>query len=254
MLDTLQILIVGCPNQVQTLEGALVALNHQVTAVTTLSDALEALLLQQFNAVVLASSFLAAEVREFAAAVKTLESRSAGRDHIPVFLLLPEGATTEQLPYVHGLALDSAHPEMLTQAIVRLATAVGQTSAFHHESSASELPVLDVEQLKEQVAHDDDLLVELIDLYISERARQSREMRQAVLNSDYEWLSRLAHTIKGSLGSLHALAAKADAELVELAAKDHDAAACERLLIRFESNLDLLEQHLCTVKQAAQRA
>ena len=252
-MDTLQILIVGSSNQVQVLQGALVSLNHQVTTVTGLNDGLEALLLQKFNAVVLTSSFLAEEVREFAAAVKTVENRSAGSARIPVFVLLPEGGTTEHVPYVHGLTLDSAHPEMLTQAIARLATAVGQTSALNYESETGDLPVLEVEQLKEQVAYDDELLVELIDLYCSERARQSREMRQALRDSDYDALSRLAHTIKGSLGSLHALAAKAEAQLLELAGRDHDAVACECVLSRLEAKLDELEQHLCDVKHAVHR-
>ena len=73
------------------------------------------------------------------------------------------------------------------------------------------------------------------------------EMRQALADGDLIQLSRLAHTIKGSLGSLQAPAARAEAQLLELAALRNDREACGRLLPSFESKLNELEAALQTL-------
>jgi HPt (histidine-containing phosphotransfer) domain-containing protein len=146
---------------------------------------------------------------------------------------------------------ESIDPDALTLAIARLASAVGpeKDSPKAHEL-APELAVLDVEELKSQVAYDSELLIELIDLYLSERARQSQEMAAALAGGKCDDLSRIAHTIKGSLGSLHADAARSTAQALELAARDHDSAKCHDFLPYFERQLDQLEKQLLLVKRS----
>ena len=145
---------------------------------------------------------------------------------------------------------ETIDPEALTLAIAKLANAVCAEHPTVNPERENDLPVLDVDQLKEQVAYDDELLVELIDLYFTERARQSIEMKEALAERDYERLSRIAHTIKGSLGSLHAIAAKADAQNLELSSKDRDGVKSERFLEALERSLDTLEGHLVAVRKS----
>jgi HPt (histidine-containing phosphotransfer) domain-containing protein len=152
---------------------------------------------------------------------------------------------------VDGVVPETVDPDVLTLAIARLATAVGTEQSSTATEGERELPILDVEQLREQVAFDDELLVELIDLFFSERERQSAEMKQALQSAEYEQLSRIAHTIKGSLASLHALAAKQDAQNLELSSKNLERANSERFLAALERNLDVLEGHLLAVRKSA---
>jgi HPt (histidine-containing phosphotransfer) domain-containing protein len=144
---------------------------------------------------------------------------------------------------------ESTDADALTLAIARLAAAVSVDKGIATAALAPELPVLRVEELQEQVAYDNDLLVELIDLYIGERAKQSTEMKSALARGQWERLSRVVHTIKGSLGSLHAEAAHATAQALEMAARDEDAVLCADFLSLFETQLDTLEELLLALRR-----
>ena len=91
-------------------------------------------------------------------------------------------------------------------------------------------------------------MVEIIDLFLDERKRQEPEMRDALLAKKFDQLSRAAHTIKGSLGSLHALRARAHAQTLELAAKDGDEDICWESLAALEADLVDLEPELRTLR------
>jgi HPt (histidine-containing phosphotransfer) domain-containing protein len=52
---------------------------------------------------------------------------------------------------------------------------------------------------------DDDLLVELIDLFLEDAPRRVDGMRTAITREDWPGLASLAHSLKGSCGSLGAL-------------------------------------------------
>jgi two-component system, sensor histidine kinase and response regulator len=196
-----------------------------------------------------------AEVREFTAAVREITHGSGVSVHVPVLTAVtgsgsddPQAASGSG---IDGVVTESMDADALTLAIARLASAIGSDRpATKVPHLAPELPILDVEELQAQVAYDSELLVELIDLYLSERSRQSEEMAQALNANDFGALSRVAHTIKGSLGSLHAHAARSTAQNVELAARDLDGPRCQDFLPHLERQLDELERHLLAVKQS----
>ncbi len=250
MSDTLRILIIGCSEESRSLEAVLSSSEQPVLLVDTLAEGLEALLIQRFNVVLLPSCHAAGEIDGFAEAVRQIDCSADEQDRT-VIVGVKSGDSANAAAKVDGFVPYSAIPEVLTQAITSLAKAVGQQSP---SLACQGLVVLDVEQLHEQVAHDDELLVELIDLYRSERNRQSAEMEQALTAGQYESLSRLAHTIKGSLGSLHAAAAKQDAHLLEMAARDQNAAECQQILPRFETKLNVLEQQLLSIRESILRS
>ncbi len=58
-------------------------------------------------------------------------------------------------------------------------------------------------------------------------------MHEALAGGEYERLSRVAHTIKGSFGSLHAEPARLHAGELEVLANTGDGEACRRLDRRF---------------------
>jgi two-component system, sensor histidine kinase and response regulator len=219
---------------------------HSVTPVDECGGAVDALQLQNFDAVVLGPDIEPQALSALAQKVQELNGRSSVRTAML-------GVTGEGLPHqtptgLDGYLPDQATPEALSAALVNLS--VHSRAADFSDSGCPKLSVLDTYGLMEQVAFDDDLLVELIDLYCEERMRQSSEMRQALASGDLVILSRLAHTIKGSLGNLHAPSARAEAQLLELAALDGNRAVCEQLLPGFEHKLDLLETELETLKES----
>ncbi|MBV9264883.1 MAG: Hpt domain-containing protein [Acidobacteriaceae bacterium] len=252
-MDTLRVLVVSARGDLDRVTSALSRAGHAVVAVGNLEEAREALLIQRFEAVLLGSGLPAAEVIAFSANVRQLDNSSGASSRTAVLSVVPESALSTSSAGggsgVDGFVSDSADPDTLTLAIARLASAVGTETV-----AKDELPVLDVDQLKEQVAFDNELLVELIDLFLSERERQSEEMQQAFQGGEFDRLSRIAHTIKGSLGSLHALAAKANAQGLELSAKEHDGAKSQAFLLALERDLNVLEGHLIAVRDSAESA
>jgi HPt (histidine-containing phosphotransfer) domain-containing protein len=214
-----------------------------------LAEATEVLTAQRFDAVYLTEAFPSGDLAAFCAFIKELDRRGARGSRTPILSSASSSASLLEFG-IDEIVPDSMDADALTLAISRLASAVavekGPSSAYE---LGPELPILDVEELKAQVAHDDELLLELIDLYLTERARQSKEMATALAAGNYNELSRIAHTIKGSLGSLHADAARATAQALELAAREGDSSKCLDFFPYFEEQLDRLEVHLLALKQ-----
>lgn len=236
-MTSLRVLVVGrdCPIAERLEDGG-----HHVTPVVECDVAFEALQLQNFDAVVLGEDVSPRDLDALAREIQELNRRSSVRTAL--LGIGPERPSTG-----NGVGLDGYLPAQcdattLSDALSGAACRSGVHSAA--SSTPDQLAIFNLDELKEHLDHDTDLLLELIDLYHSERKRQSPEMRQALSAGDLKQLSRLAHTIKGSLGSLQAPAARAEAQLLELAALRDDREACERLLPSFEHKLNELEAEL----------
>ncbi len=247
-VETLRVLLVGNPERLQAVTAALTAGGHEVLPVGSAAEASEALLIQRFDAVLL-GDLPAPQILSISSQVRDLDRRTGSATRTAVLSVVPDEAHAGQNAGIDGYVIESADPDTLTLAIARLASAVG-TDSVEAAPLGESLPVLDVANLKEQVAYDDELLVELIDLFLSERIRQEQEMREAFAAGEFDKLSRIAHTIKGSLGSLHALAAKANAQGLELSAKDQDAVRSQGFLAALEQDLDVLEGELLKVRRS----
>ena len=115
-------------------------------------------------------------------------------------------------------------------------------------NSSANLPVFEPEKFMEQVANDRELSIEIINLFLSEEPSQVAEMQRALAARDYNSLYVTAHTIKGSLGSLHAALARFHAEALESAAKNQDEPGCERSLIALKNDLETLEPELLNLR------
>jgi len=252
-MSTLRILAVGSPEDLERISSTLTRAGHSVVEADTLEEASEALSIQRFDAVLLAPDLAPDAIAAFAAKARNFEQASTPAARVSILAIAagPPASVFVSLPSgIDGIISDELDPDALTEALTNLAQAVAPKSSIAPASPAADLPVLDIEELKAQVAYDDELLVELIDLYLSERVRQSSDMKQALENGQYEHLGNIAHTLKGSLASLHAAAARTNAQTLEFAAKDREDAKCRRLLAVLEHDLDLLEERLTALRQS----
>jgi HPt (histidine-containing phosphotransfer) domain-containing protein len=142
-------------------------------------------------------------------------------------------------------------PYALTDAVGRLAKAVSFSHASQEADEAAGMEIINPEMFEEQMGGDRELMVEIIDLFLEERKRQEIEMREALQAREFELLSRLAHTIKGSLGSLHASKSRYHAQELETASKHGDTDKLGSLLTSLEKDLAELEPELLSLRLVA---
>ncbi len=229
---------------------------HTVLAAPNLAEAAEALYVERFDAVVLDAALPLAEVAEFASSLRRVEE-SQGLARIPVVSVSSETAVAASPVRVNPAWDECLHepldPAALTEAVARLAQAVGQPAAQPNSLAMSEFPVLEPEEFEEQVGGDRELMVEIIDLFFEERQRQIPEMRLALTNGDFAQLSRLAHTVKGSLGSLRATRARWRAHELEFAAGGADANLCRESFSVLEQDLAALDPELALLRERVVR-
>lgn len=236
-MSSMRVLIVGkhCPMTEQLETGG-----HHVTPVEECNIAVEALQLQNFDAVVLGQDVSPGDLEALAREVDGLNRRSSVRT--AVIGIRSDRNFGETAVKLDGYLPVHAGADALADVLARSSAASGGAAGGISASAA--LPVLNGNDLREQLDFDNELLLELVELYHSERKRQTPEMREALAAGDLMQLSRIAHTIKGSLGSLQAPAARAVAQHLEMAAAKSDRAVCEKLLPRFETMLDELDVEL----------
>jgi HPt (histidine-containing phosphotransfer) domain-containing protein len=107
------------------------------------------------------------------------------------------------------------------------------------EKTASHLPKFDLRAFEEQMGGDSELMREIIGIYFDESAGQMRELAEALDRAENTRASRLAHSLKGSLGSLHAARARHWAQMLESAAAAGD---MERSRTAFAALRDAIDE------------
>jgi len=247
------LLIHGDAQGAGRISSLLAAAQHTAIVTPNIAEAIEALYIERFDAIVLDAALPPAEVAEFAANLRRIEERQ-GLARIPVVSVSAESAID-----THAGQEDAAWDEclrepldaaVLTDAVTRLAQAIGNPAARPANNNAgAEFPVLEPEEFEEQVGGDRELMVEIIDLFFEEGQRQMAEMRLTLANGNFGQLSRLAHTIKGSLGSLRATRARWRAHELEAAAGNGDANRCRQSFAAFEQDLIELEPELRSLRE-----
>jgi two-component system, sensor histidine kinase and response regulator len=259
-MNALRFLLVhGDPHGAGRISSLLSAARHIVVATPNLAEATEALYVERFDAVVLDAALPLAEVGEFAASLRRIEERQ-GLARIPVLSISPETAASPSVALENGICdeclREPLDPAALTEAVARLAQAVGHPAAQPGAIDplpALEFPVLESAEFEEQVGGDRELMVEIIDLFFEEGQRQVAEMRLTLASGNFAQLSRLAHTIKGSLGSLRATRARWRAHELEFAAGGQDPARCRQSFSAFERDLNELEPELRLLRERVAR-
>jgi HPt (histidine-containing phosphotransfer) domain-containing protein len=248
------LLIERAPEKLERISAVLREAHCDVLSAASFNDANEALLVQRFDAVLVGSPGDTQAQADFTAGLRQIERSRGWLSKTPVLMCsgaVPGGLwTPTQEAWVDAYLGEHFVAATFTDAVLRLAQAVSPATKPSEHSGMSDLPVFEPEKFQAQVAYDRELLVEIIDLFMTERRSQVAEMQTALASADFTRLSRVAHTIKGSLGSLHASLARFHAQDLESAAKMADAQVCRFCLAILEQDLDTLEPELIALRNS----
>ncbi len=248
-MNSLRFLLVHTDaGKTESISTVLASANHTVLPTTGLDEAGEALYVERFDAVLLGCPFPALSLGEFTAKLRQVEQSQRGTGRIPVLALDGKAAGGTGCD---GYLNEPLDPSALTEAVTRLGQVLSQPAEFKRSAEAEGLPMLEQDKFEEQVGYDKELMVEIIDLFLEERQHQILEMRDCVSRNDLEQLFRVAHTIKGSLGSLHATRARSRAQDLELAARDLKGEVCGKFFAALEKDLQDLEPQLLSLRDEA---
>jgi two-component system sensor histidine kinase/response regulator len=255
-MSALRVLLIGDDTaEAQHICSVLGEANHAVVPVPSFDEASEALLIQKFDAVLITPTFANNGVSAFTAQLRQAEKNQRNAVRTPVLSVLPS-SSKNGVPDANG-SVDAYlprgfEPAAFAQTVENLAHAVAQSSEPSQGSAgAPELPVFNVADFEAQVAYDRELMVEIIDLFLAERVQDVAEMTESLAAGDLDQLMRAAHTIKGSLGSLHANLARYRSQELETAAKSGNRQACISLLGALEQDLNELEPRLLSLRDSA---
>lgn len=238
-----------------TLEEA----EHTVLPVTSLEEAEEALFVRKIDVVIFGSTFDQGESEIFVERLRGIENTQKNAPRTPVL------AVGEGVPAFPGWIIEGDHvidgrlhadfnSEILSGAMAAVNgdRAAAVNSEKPRETGDRDLPLFEPEKFRQQVAYDSELTVEIIQLFLEEQSIEVPEMREALEQGEFDRLSDVAHTIKGSLSSLHATLARHHAQALESAAKNRDSAVCRASLQALTDDLDALEPLLLKLRDEVQ--
>ena len=218
---------------------------HSALTVAGLTAASDTLSNQHFDAVLLQPDYDGASLERFAFSLRELDGRCRPKSRT---VLLSCASTPPEHPCVD---LHLSAPEDFAE----LADIVGELASFRVISSepppepTGELSVFEPDGFEDQCAQDAELMVEIIDLFAAECAEELPALASSLAAGDFECGSRLAHSMKGSLGSLHAARARRHAAALEMAARERNADACSRSLTSLRAEISALQEHLSSFRQ-----
>ena len=254
-MSNLKVLLVqSSPEKGSRIAAALEQAQHFVMPADNFEDASEALLVQHWDAVLLSPPITWDGLDQFAFQLRKMESDDRNLSKTPLVSVHAGLPGFSDAPANETVALDVILPEpfeadAFAKAVAALADQLEAKTQSVREDT-SELSIFESEEFREQLAFDRGLIAEIIDLFLDERITQMRDMGDALESGDFPLLSRAAHTIKGSFGSLHAERARVRASDLEIAAKIGDRQSCERLLAALEQDLDELIPLLLTLRDS----
>jgi two-component system sensor histidine kinase/response regulator len=257
-MDSLRFLLVHSDaTQSERISSVLEDAHHTVLPTPSLDEATEALYLQRFDAVLLGEAFTNGTVAAFKAKLRQVEQSQRSLSCIPILSAVapaPESegqmsgtAALNEGP-CDGYFEDPLDLTALTEAVNCLARKLARSAELQTKCMDDEFSVFAPDEFEEQVGGDRELMVEIIDLFLEERKQQVLEMREALKAVDWESLAKLAHTIKGSLGSLHAPRARARAQELEIAARDQKSELARQWFTALERDLEELEPALVALR------
>lgn len=255
-ISSLRVLLIeNDPGKSERISSLLESAQHAVLPLAGLEEAAEALEIQRFDAILMPSGTSDQELKSFTEKLRRLEQNGHSEIRVPILSVSPEVSSDMGWLEAHETNIDAYLPEhfdpaVFTQAVATLARGVAQANAESQRAGSEELPRFDVAEFQEQMMYDRELEVEIINLFLDEYVDQVSEMKQAMADGDWPLLSRVAHTIKGSLGSLHALRSRAYAQELELAAKRGEGEHCGPSLDRLTQELAALQPELIRLRDA----
>jgi two-component system, sensor histidine kinase and response regulator len=237
------LLIENDPDNAERISSALTQAKHTVTPTGGFGEASEALEIQKFDAILLPHARLKEGFQEFTGNLRRFEcsQRNATRTCILSFAGTPSHEERGPGLPVDGFITDEIGSDQFVQTVTRLATSIGRDIEDKGPCPESNF---DRKRFLDQVGGDRELALEILGLFLVERVSQMADICSALEAEDADRLSRAAHTIKGSIGTVAGERARLRAQELENAAKKRDFAACRALTLELDSELELLEAEL----------
>ena len=238
---SLRVLVVETdPQRAEEISGLLESAQHEVFPLTHLEEASEALSVQGFDAVLVPATASGDELQRLASKLRSIE-RNAAKGHIALLSCAPGGTEPAGHSPIEVFLPPDFEAEAFAAAVHKLARGVFMVDDPGLSLLPADMPVFDLENFSEQMGFDTELMVEIIDLYMEESAKQRGQMKSNLESGQLRELSRTAHTIKGSLGTLHAPRARVRSQDLESGAKAENQALSAAALDSLELELSTLE-------------
>jgi HPt (histidine-containing phosphotransfer) domain-containing protein len=259
-VNKLRILLVDADaDRLERVAASLEEAEHTVLPVTSLDEAEEALFVRKIDVAIFGSPFDEVEAEIFVERLRGIENTQKNAPRTPVL------AVSDSIPafpgwIIQGDSVIDGHlhgdfnSEILSEAITAVNSGRAGTASSDkpQQDEGKDLPLFEPEKFRQQVAYDSELTVEIIQLFLEEQSIELPEMREALEQGEFDRLSDVAHTIKGSLSSLHATLARHHAQALESAAKNRDRAVCRTSLQALADDLDALEPLLLKLRDEVQ--
>jgi HPt (histidine-containing phosphotransfer) domain-containing protein len=155
---------------------------------------------------------------------------------------------TAAAPLIVGIGLDSDAPGVSASLprkngadLAAQLLALQQAHLSGSDEGAPELTVLDLSAFREQMGDDEELIKEIVALFLSESSAQVLQIDNALASGDFSRVTRLAHSLKGSLGSLYAVRSRYWANMLEASAAAANGARSEQCFRALRAELAELE-------------
>jgi two-component system sensor histidine kinase/response regulator len=114
-------------------------------------------------------------------------------------------------------------------------------------------PAIDRAAFLERIGGDQELALELIDLYVRDSEEMVSAVSAAVKDRNLQSLERAAHKLKGALGTLGAKAAADSAWTLETMARNGDVTALDDAYARLASDIAVFEAALAKLRHEVYR-
>ena len=141
-------------------------------------------------------------------------------------------------------------PERLYEAIESLSAARAEANNIATEPEDSEKSVFDREALLTRVADDQNLLREIIELFLAEAPELMQALRASVECRDSSSLERNAHALKGAVGNFGTKGAYEVALKLETMGRSADLSRAPEMLAELETKVSRLESALEAFKDS----
>ncbi len=136
-----------------------------------------------------------------------------------------------------ALLPDHFEPALFAKTIEQLSLQLAPNRLRIRGRDYGELSHFRSPELQRTLRDSRELLDEIIGLFLDESESQIREMQDCMNTNNFDSLAKVAHTLKGSLGTLHAECARVSAQALEIAAMRRNREECRVNLERLEADL-----------------
>jgi HPt (histidine-containing phosphotransfer) domain-containing protein len=218
------------PARAAAISSVLSQAEYELFHAVSLADATEALALRQFEIILVSTVRSPSEI--------TGKLSPVAKRLSPPPVLIVYGDCQPEL-------CDGTVPLSLPlNSLAREVARFRQRAALDRDGIAAHLTTFDLLAFRQQMGEDYDLMTEIINIFFEESVTQLQDLRQALSSHEFNRASRVAHSLKGSLGSLHAAQARHWAQALEVAAADCDESRCEHCLGALEESISTLQPKL----------